>query len=99
MKTLAASLVVLLVLSSNAFAATVVTGGRCTSSQINDKWKTCNTSEFTNSAGQTGYKCTCKDNLSINPGLDPSAPLSPINPDVVTMDAPLRATPKAAGQF
>ncbi len=42
-------------------AATVVTGGRCTQKQLSNKHTSCETSTFTNKAGQTGYKCTCTD--------------------------------------
>jgi hypothetical protein len=54
-------------------AATVVTGGRCTERQKSNKLTSCETSTFTNSAGQTGYKCTCTDKfVVVAPDRNPS---------------------------
>jgi hypothetical protein len=54
-------------------AATVVTGGRCTERQKSNKLTSCETSTFTNNAGQTGYKCTCTDKFVVlSPDRDPS---------------------------
>lgn len=55
-------------ISATAYAGTVVTGGRCTQTQMANKLTKCETSSFTNSAGQTGYKCTCTDKfVALNP--------------------------------
>jgi len=59
--------------SAAAQAATVVTGGRCTQKQISNKLTSCETSTFTNSAGQTGYKCTCTDKyVVVGPDRNPA---------------------------
>ena len=43
-----------------------------TQKQKDNKLTSCETSEFTNKAGQTGYKCTCTDRkVTLNPGVDP----------------------------
>jgi hypothetical protein len=75
-------------------AATVVTGGRCTEKQKSTKLTSCETSEFTNNAGQTGYKCTCTDKIvRANPALDQGA--TAIDPSVTPSD-PASAPPPAA---
>lgn len=69
---ISAAVVSVVLISATAHAATVVTGGRCTQKQMDNKLTSCATSEFTNKAGQTGYKCTCSDRkVSLNPGVDP----------------------------
>jgi hypothetical protein len=76
---------VVAVMTMTAQAATVVTGGRCTDKQMNNKLTTCETSTFTNSAGQTGYKCTCTDKLvTTGPGRDVSS--TPIDPAVTPLE-------------
>lgn len=79
-------------LAVTAQAATVVTGGRCTEKQKSNKLTSCETSEFTNSAGQTGYKCTCTDKLVRAPGLDQG--VTPVDPSVTPSD-PVSAPPPA----
>lgn len=59
------AILVALGLSATAQAATVVTGGRCTQKQMSNKLTKCETSSFTNTAGQTGYKCTCTDRMVV----------------------------------
>jgi hypothetical protein len=69
---ISAALLTVAMISVTAQAATVVTGGRCTQKQLSNKLTSCETSEFTNKAGQTGYKCTCSDRkVTLNPGVDP----------------------------
>lgn len=69
---ISAAIVTIVLISATAHAATVVTGGRCTQKQKDNKLTSCETSEFTNKAGQTGYKCTCTDRkVTLNPGVDP----------------------------
>lgn len=71
---ISAAIVTVLMVSTTAQAATVVTGGACTQKQKANRLTSCETSEFTNKAGQTGYKCTCTDlKVTVNPDIDPSA--------------------------
>ncbi len=83
---LSSTFLVLTMFSVGAHAATVVTGGKCTQKQMNNKLTSCETSEFTNSAGQTGYKCTCADKMVVkNPDLDSAltpdrSPITPASP-------------------
>ncbi len=88
----------IIMLSVAAQAATVVTGGRCTEKQKSNKLTTCETSEFTNSAGQTGYKCTCTDKLvrqnpvGAEPGVTAVDPtVSPAGPEAAP--APMKPVP------
>lgn len=88
MKTLSiasSAFLALTMLAVSAQAATVVTGGRCTEKQKSNKLTSCETSEFTNNAGQTGYKCTCTDKLvRANPSIDQG--VTPIDPSVTPSD-------------
>lgn len=70
---ISAAIFAVVMISATAQAATVVTGGACTQKQKDNKLTSCETSEFTNKAGQTGYKCTCTDRkITLNPNVDPS---------------------------